>query len=227
MEENLHLNFPEKSSYLFLNGHDGKLELLISPGNSNKLSNDSELIAIICHPHPLHGGTMDNKVVYTIHKALNTVNFTTIRFNYRGVGRSEGSYGDSIGEFDDLMTIINWVKIKKPNCKILLAGFSFGAFIAFKASKEINCLYLISIAPAVQNQDYNNYLPIECPWLLIQGEQDEIVPAQTVLEWVNSLDNKPEIIKLPDASHFFHGCLIDLREAIKSKISLFMQANCS
>ncbi len=204
------IDFPTKDSYLFLTGESGKLELLISPDAHNK----NDKIAIICHPHPLYQGTMDNKVVHTIHKALHSIEFTTIRFNYRGVGRSDGEYGDSIGESQDLRTIINWVQSVQPTSKILLAGFSFGAFIALKESKNINCMQLISVAPAVQNQNYDLYLPIECPWLVIQGEEDEIIPPQLVFDWLDSLEKKPDIIKFPHTGHFFHGELINLRNKI-------------
>lgn len=210
------VSFPKQDSYIFLAGQQGKLELLVSPNNNqNQLYSDNP-IAIICHPHPLYDGTMNNKVVHTIHKALHTVGCETIRFNYSGVGRSEGSYGDSIGESNDLRTIITWLKQIFPDKKIILAGFSFGAFIALNVSKEIDCLQLISVAPAIPNQDYASYMPIDCPWLVIQGEQDEVIPPAKVFDFINQLDKKPDLIKFPTASHFFHGKLIDLREAIIS-----------
>lgn len=209
--------FPEKSSYLFLQGEAGKIELLLTPKNLiNSLHNTIDTVAIICHPHPLHSGTMDNKVVYTLHKTLHSLGCTTIRFNFRGVGRSEGNFDNSIGEYNDLMTIIEWIYEKKPNSKIILAGFSFGAFIALKASKKINCIQLISVAPAIHHQDYTKYMPINCPWLLIQGTQDEIVPSKLVYDWIASLTIKPYVIKFPNAGHFFHGELTELKEKITS-----------
>lgn len=220
MQNNNDINFPDKDCYLFLTGQAGKLELLISPSKNPKFIQNKEVIAIICHPHPLHGGTMDNKVVHTLHKTFSNYGFHTIRFNYRGVKRSEGVYGSSIGEFHDLMTIINWVKTVKPHTKILLAGFSFGSFIALKASKEIDCLHLISIAPAVPNQDYASYMPVTCPWLVVQGNKDEVIAADLVYTFIQTLNQKPDIIEFPDAGHFFHGCLIDLREKITNYLKL-------
>lgn len=208
------IEFPDKTNYLFLDGPSGKLELLASPCKTPSLVTNTEVVAIICHPHPLHEGTMNNKVVHTLHKAFNDYGFNTVRFNFRGVGRSEGTFGNSIGEYEDLLSVIAWVNTVKPNCKIILAGFSFGAFIALKASKDIDCMQLISVAPAVHHQDYVGCMPIKCPWLVIQGEQDEIVPPKQVYQLINSLDNKPDVISFPDATHFFHGKLVELKEKI-------------
>lgn len=212
--KNTETAFPSKNTYLFLQGEAGRLEILISPNDSPRIIDHSDSITIICHPHPMHGGTMDNKVVYTIHKALYGFGSHTIRFNYRGVGRSDGQFDESIGEYKDLLTVINWVKSQKPASKIILAGFSFGAYISLKASKDIDCLQLISVAPAVHHQNYNQHMPINCPWLLLQGDADEIVPPQQVFDWINTLEKKPTLIKFPEVGHFFHGNLIELREAI-------------
>lgn len=206
---NKEIKFPESDTYLFLDGPVGKLELLVSPAATVK-----NQYAIICHPHPLFQGTMNNKVVHTLHKALHSCGFNTIRFNYRGVGRSEGKYGDSIGEIADLRSIVSWLQNQKPNCKILLAGFSFGAYIALNISKEIECVQLISIAPAVPNQDYVNAMPVNCPWLIIQGDADEVIPPKKVFDFIDNLDNKPDLIVFPKTSHFFHGKLIELRETL-------------
>lgn len=217
MTNNKDLHFPDKDNYIFLQGQAGRLELLVSPNTNSSNSGSNKKIAIICHPHPLHQGTMNNKVVHTLHKALYACGFHTIRFNYRGVGRSDGEYGNSIGESADLRVIVDWVKQQIPNCELVLAGFSFGAFIALNISKEVNCKLLISVAPAVQNQDYSSAMPVTCPWLVVQGEKDEIIAPNLVFEFLNSLDetgNKPDLIRFPDASHFFHGKLIELRDNI-------------
>lgn len=214
---NQNIFFPTKQNYLLLKGNAGNIELLISPANP-KIPKIPEIVAIICHPHPLHCGTMDNKVVYTTHKALSNIGCHTIRFNFRGVGHTEGIHDNGLGETEDLLTIISWVNTVKPHCKIILAGFSFGAFIAFKASQSDiftdpqQLLCLISIAPAVTNQNYNQ--SISKPWLIIQGEQDEIVPAHLVFQWAESLIPKPELVKFADTGHFFHGRLPDLKAVI-------------
>ena len=219
--------FPSKDSTIILEGAAGSLELLVSPskitntGNVSKINNSSteEIVAIICHPHPLHQGTMNNKVVYTTHSAFSSLGFNTIRFNFRGVGKSAGVHDHGVGETEDLITIINWIKAIKPECKLILAGFSFGAFIALKASKVFDCLLLVSIAPAVSNQDYRSMLPVECPWLILQGEDDEIIPPKMVFDLVDellgsSLEHPLKLIKFPNVGHFFHGALTDLKTEI-------------
>lgn len=134
---NKSIEFPKQDAYLFLTGESGKLELLVSVSKLNNNHSLDEKIAIICHPHPLFQGTMNNKVVHTIHKALHSIGFTTIRFNYRGVGRSDGEYGNSIGESTDLRTIIEWVQALKPDCKILLQVFLLGHLLLLKKAKTL------------------------------------------------------------------------------------------
>ncbi|MBP9722260.1 MAG: alpha/beta fold hydrolase [Gammaproteobacteria bacterium] len=222
--------FPESEKYLFLPGEAGKIELLISPKPSSDSSNNSNtnknICAIICHPHPLFSGTMDNKVVYTTHKALYYFGCHTIRFNFRGVGRSEGQHDSGVGETRDLLQIISWLGTEKPGYQIILAGFSFGAYIALKAAQALETapngqeiLCLISIAPAVHHQDYKLYLPVNCPWLIIQGCEDEIVPAELVFDLVSQAETKSmlasiTLIKFPETSHFFHGKLPDLKNCL-------------
>tara|TARA_R110000868_G_scaffold124730_4_gene329542 strand:+ start:9603 stop:10277 length:675 start_codon:yes stop_codon:yes gene_type:complete len=215
-KENTYLkSYPEKSIFGFINGNAGQIETVI---NTAKDQNNSEYIAIICHPHPLHGGTMHNKVVHTASKSFNELGFDTIRFNYRGVGKSTGEFGNSIGESDDLQSVIHWLKKYKPNTKLILAGFSFGSFIALSCAQntENNCHALISIAPAVNHQDYNQYMPMDknLPWLLIHGTKDEIIDLNIVTNWIDTLSIKPEVQLFTDATHFFHGYLIDLKKTI-------------
>lgn len=223
--------FPTKDATIMLAGAAGLLELLVSPSkltntNNDTLNNSSseEIVAIICHPHPLHQGTMNNKVVYTTHSALSSLGCHTIRFNFRGVGKSTGVHDYGNGETADLITIINWIKALKPECKLILAGFSFGAFIALKASKVFDCLTLISIAPAVSNQNYQQELPLTCPWLILQGEDDEVIPPKMVFDLVNEfLETKLEyplkLIKFPNVGHFFHGALTDLKAEITNYLT--------
>lgn len=192
---------------LLLPGPAGVLEAIVT-------STNTENVAIVCHPHPLYGGTMNNKVVTTTCKALQTLGLTTIRFNYRGVGASTGEFGNFVGETADLLAIIEWVQnsIEKP--RLWLAGFSFGAYIAAQGALQRSELVeqLISIAPAVNHADFSPFTVIKCPWLIIQGTADEIVPAVEVRAWAEQLPAK--LVEIPGASHFFHGKLIELRDII-------------
>jgi len=145
-----------------LNGPTGKLEALYSPATKN-----AKHTAIICHPHPLYGGTMHNKVVYTLHKTLKNLNINTIRFNFRGVGNSEGYYDHGQGEINDAATAYQWTKEQNPNTEIILAGFSFGAYISTILSQNVNTKLLITIAPPIERFNFKDTNP-KCPWLIIQ-----------------------------------------------------------
>ena len=178
------------------------------------LEQKARAVAVICHPHPLHSGTMNNKVITTLAKIFDKIGLATIRFNFRGVGQSEGKYGNSIGECDDLLAVHSWAKKQKISNNFVLAGFSFGSYICCRASRTIAPIALITVAPAITNQDYEDYPNSDCPWWLIQGDLDEITPSNEVYEWANSKKNPPNIIKIPDASHFFHGKLGELEEKL-------------
>ncbi len=173
-------------------------------------------VAVICHPHPPDGGSMTNKVVSTLAKAFVDCGYIALRFNFRGVGQSEGAYDNGSGELDDCLAVIAWLKKARLNVTIALAGFSFGSWVALKAAeREVPCL-MISIAPPVGFRDFSDVRPQNCPWLAIQGEADEIVDAKGVLRWLSAQTPMPEIIMMPDTSHFFHGKLLPLREHVKS-----------
>lgn len=209
------LFFPAGETSFIIPGPQGQLESLVySAGDSNR-------VAIICHPHPLFQGTMNNKVVYTLSRAFQNAGITAIRFNYRGVGNSTGTFGDSIGEVEDLLAVMAWVKEKVPSVEFYLAGFSFGAFIAASGAACGNCIQLFSIAPAVTNQPYNALPKINCPWVVIQGEADEVIAAESVYEWfehAKSHQSSLKLIKMPGASHFFHGELITLRSLVEENL---------
>ncbi len=193
-----------------IRGPEGQLEILVSEPTEEKRS----AWAIVCHPHPLYGGTMHNKVVSTLAKTYHTMGATTVRFNFRGVGRSEGSFDHGNGELDDLMAVIDWVQQAGMKREIWLAGFSFGAFIAAKAAAQLPVNKLVTVAPAVQHFPMSEIAPIICPWVLVQGERDDVVLPDAVFEWAENRDPKPIIIRFPEAGHFFHGQLSELRERI-------------
>lgn len=195
---------------LFINGPVGQLEVLTyQPTVISK-----PIIAVICHPHPLFGGTMHNKVVYTIARAFKDMGILTVRFNFRGVGLSAGSYDAGLGETEDLIAILKWLQIIHPDHAIWLAGFSFGSYVAARATKQWPIEQLISVGPPVQNFNFKELPPFNCPWLVIQGDADEVVLPDAVFSWLDSLSEPPRLIRMQGASHFFHGRLIELREEI-------------
>jgi alpha/beta superfamily hydrolase len=177
------------------------------------LSGLRRAIAVVCHPHPQQGGTMTNKVVHTLARACNEVGVPTVRFNYRGVGNSEGSYDDGIGETDDALAVIDWARTRWPETPLWLAGFTFGGGVALRASVRMPIARLITVAPAAAREEAPPVLP-DCPWLLVQGDADEVIPAAMVLAWAKSLSVTPDIRVLEGAGHFFHGRLIELRKVV-------------
>lgn len=203
--------FPKNDTTFLIAGSVGKLEVMTtSPENIEK-----SVIGIVCHPHPLRGGTMHNKVVTAIVKAFDQLGLKTVRFNFRGVGKSEGKYDNAIGETDDLKTIIKWVRNNHPNNEIWLAGFSFGAYIAAKVTNTDHTIAkLITIAPALNHANYVSLTNIICPWWLIVGRQDELVPFTDVATFVNNSPVAIKFIPVEEATHFFHGVLIKLREIL-------------
>jgi len=205
--------FPAGEATIFLNGAVGKLETLTSmPASICK-----DPIVVICHPHPLFGGTMHNKVVYTIARAFKELQIRTVRFNFRGVGTSTGEYAHGIGETEDLLAILQWIKQVSPAAPIWLAGFSFGSYVAARAAKVWPIAQLISVAPPIQNFDFKALPPFTCPWLVIQGERDEVVAPESVFAWLDNLvdaENPPHIIRMAESSHFFHGKLVELRQIL-------------
>lgn len=194
-----------------IDGPAGKLECIIELPREE---DDAGILVVICHPHPLYGGTMTNKVVTTIARTLRKLGCVAVRFNYRGVGNSEGEYGNAVGEVDDLLAVVKWAGEKHPDRTLWLAGFSFGAYVAAKGATLLDAKQLISVAPSVENMDYQGLPPITIPWLVIQGDADEVVSAPAVYDYVESLPNRPTLIKIPEVGHFFHSRLLDLDRAL-------------
>lgn len=174
--------------------------------------------AVVCHPHPLHGGTMKNKVVTTVARACNELGLPTLRFNFRGVGASEGTFDDGRGETDDTLAVIAAGRERWPAAAVWLAGFSFGGYVALSAAArlELPPRQLITVAPALDRYfKQAGDVPVpRCPWLLVQGDADEVIDAKAVLALAGSLVPPPRIVVLPGVGHFFHGNLGQVREAV-------------
>ncbi|MEP6546804.1 MAG: alpha/beta hydrolase [Gammaproteobacteria bacterium] len=174
--------------------------------------------AVVCHPHPLYGGTMDNKVVTTVARALQDLGMPTLRFNFRGVGASAGAFDRGIGETDDADAIAAWGAVRWPGRTLVIAGFSFGAYVALRLAQRRPPRRLISIAPAIQRFDEAGTAVPRCPWLLVQGDADEVVDPAAVIAWATRLAPKPQLVVLPGVGHFFHGRLHELRDIVTDAI---------
>lgn len=197
---------------LTLNGPAGQLEgLLDAPAQC-----DGSRVAVICHPHPVYGGTMSNKVVHTLAKVCNELGVLSVRFNFRGVGASEGRYDEGRGETLDTLAVIRWVQERWPSAKLWLGGFSFGGAIALRAAAQVQPPpeRIVTVAPAIGRIDLSGLALPTYPWLIVQGDRDELVDARGVQAWAEGLDPKPELALLPGVDHFFHGRLNDLRDAV-------------
>jgi alpha/beta superfamily hydrolase len=203
---------------LSLKGQAGALETILEdpgvPGTS---------YAVICHPHPLFGGTMENKVVTTVARALRESGIPTLRFNFRGVGASGGAFDQGAGETADADAVASWGAEHWPGRTLVAAGFSFGGYVALRLaqlreSQQREPRLLITIAPAVQRFDAHSTAPPRCPWLVVQGDADDVVDPAAVIDWVNSLDPKPQLLVMPGVGHFFHGRLQELRDAVMATV---------
>jgi alpha/beta superfamily hydrolase len=202
----------EKESKITIAGPVGNLESALSRGDSDAPLAVLNAVVIVCHPHPQHGGTMDNKVVTTLMRTYRDLGVHVLRFNFRGVGGSEGEFDNAVGELDDLSAVIRWAKNNLPKSPLLLAGFSFGSSIAARASYSVDeLLHLTLVAPPVERYEYDRDGVFNAPVCVVQGDKDERVIAQGVYDWVVHLQSSAELIRYPETGHFFHGYLAQLK----------------
>jgi uncharacterized protein len=197
-----------RPEHVSIAGQAGALEAIVEdPGGQGPS------YGVICHPHPLYGGTMDNKVVTTVARALQETGIPTLRFNFRGVGASAGEFDQGVGETADADAVAAWGAERWAGRSLVIAGFSFGGYVALRLAQQRLPRCLITIAPAVQGFAASTAVP-RCPWLVVQGDADELVDPSGVIDWVNTLDPKPRLLVLPGVGHFFHGRLRELRDAV-------------
>ena len=213
--------FPQaKQTSGVIKGPSGDLEML----TTFPVQPELPYVAVICHPHPLHQGTMHNKVVTTLAKSVLS-QLPTVRFNFRGVMGSAGDYGEGIGEQDDLGAVLEWVKQVLPTHQLLLMGFSFGGYVAASvANKRHDIDHLITVAPALRLGHFNQFTDVSCPWLVVYGDQDDVVSV----EGLRSLVDNPPVLTLRGqilcgAGHFFHGRLLDLQQCVANDLARFIQ----
>ncbi len=157
---------------------------------------------------------MDNKVTHTLARALQELGLPTVRFNFRGVGRSTGEFAAGIGETDDAIAVIDWSLARWPGAAVWLAGFSFGASVAVRACAARPAAVLVTVAPAIQRLETGPTPGPATRWLLIQGDQDELVSHEAVIAWARQQSVPPRVTLLPGVTHFFHGSLQEMKAAI-------------
>ena len=202
---------------LQLDGPSGALEALYLPVP------DARGLALICHPNPVKGGTMLNKVVSTLQRTARDAGYSTLRFNYRGVGASAGSHDMHMGEVDDAEAASDWLRAQHPELPLSLLGFSFGGFVAAALGGRLEARgqqleHIFMVAPAVMRLDDNVALPQSGTLTLIQPEDDEVVPPAAVYAWSEALARPHELLKVAECGHFFHGRLTDLKELVSTRL---------
>ncbi|MBP6676608.1 MAG: alpha/beta fold hydrolase [Vitreoscilla sp.] len=168
-------------------------------------------VVVICHPHPQHGGTMDNKVAQTLARAFVQLGYRAVRFNFRGVGASEGAWDEGRGEVDDALAVI--AAVREPGRPLALAGFSFGGYVASQAAARLAAgapvERLVLIGPATRNFDV---AAVPADTLVVHGEADDVVPLQATLDWARP-QHLPVVV-VPGVGHFFHGQLSLLKSIV-------------
>jgi alpha/beta superfamily hydrolase len=166
-------------------------------------------LAVLCHPHPQHGGTMDNKVVQTLARACVQTGWRSVRFNFRGVGASGGAWDEGRGEIDDALAVIQ--ALRQSDEPLLLGGFSFGGFVASQAAQRVQPVpqRLVLVGPATSRFDV---APVPADTLVVHGEHDEVVPLSATLDWARP--QSLPVVVVPGGGHFFHGQLPLLKSIV-------------
>ena len=204
---------------LFLAGPAGRLEALLNAG-----SPDATHAAVVCHPHPLYGGTLHNKVVFHTTKALNSFGFPVLRFNFRGTGLSEGEHSSGVGEVEDVRAALDWLE-REFTLPVIFAGFSFGAVVGLRAAytdDRVSALIALGL-PAVPVEDRNEdriydfeFLRV-CtkPKLFVSGSRDQFAPKGKLEALVSTFADPKRLVRIEAGDHFFEGRLKEMRTAIE------------
>ena len=220
---------PEASSIrsLFLAGPAGRLEALLNAGSP--AATDA---AVVCHPHPLYGGTLHNKVVFHAMKALTSLGFPVLRFNFRGTGLSEGEHSSGIGEVEDVRAALDWLE-REFTLPVIFAGFSFGAAVGLRAAygdDRVRALIALGL-PAVRSADrmddrvYDFDFLRTCtkPKLFVNGSRDQFAPKGKLEALVNTFADQKELVRIEAGDHFFEGRLKEMRETIERWVKTLTQ----
>ena len=188
------------SKKIFIDGPAGLLECLWLPAGSEGL----DCFVILCHPHPLYGGTMETKLVARSAKILSQSGFHTLRFNFRGVGRSEGSWAEGEGELNDLNSVLDYIISRFPGSRIAVFGFSFGAWIGLNVgSNRSDVEALVAVAPPVQDAPFDSCEKSIKPKLVVYAGRDSVVDRRELVAWTSSLKGLTKVIEIPEADHLF------------------------
>lgn len=196
---------PRNAERLIVEGPVGGLEVVIDAPSTSPRG-----VALICHPHPLQGGTLDNKVAHTLAKAFHAMGYVATRFNFRGVGRSVGTFDEGIGETEDALAVLRHARTRFGEAlPVALAGFSFGSFVQTRVASHVKPEGLVLVGPAV-NRFPLQRVPAET--IVVHGEEDDVVPLADVLAWARP--QELPVVVFPGCGHFFHGRLLQLARIV-------------
>ncbi len=202
------------------NGPDGRIE-----GRFHQSANKNAPAALVLHPHPLYGGTMNNKVVYSLYEAFKNNGFTVLRMNFRGVGRSQGTFDNGVGELADAATALDWMQSQNPDISnFWISGFSFGAWIAMQLMMRRPEIQAFAVAaPPINKYDFSFLSPCPAHGIVVQGDQDSIVSEQMVSDFVDRLTKQKntdiDYQIIFGADHFFREKTDELKEVISNYVA--------
>lgn len=206
---------------IILSGAEGRLEAKL-----HKADNSDAPVALVLHPHPLYGGTMNNKVVYNIYHSFVDAGFTVLRFNFRGVGKSSGKFDNGVGELIDAATVLDWLQTTFADAKSYwVSGFSFGSWIAMQLlMRRPELKQFVAVSPPVAQYDFSFLSPCPTSGLIIQGDKDSVVSVDEVSNFVDRISTQRNITIdyniIANADHFFRNNLPDLREITTSYLKI-------
>ncbi len=202
---------------VIFNGAEGRIE-----GRYHHSKDHSAPIALLLHPHPQHGGTMNNKVVYALYQSFVKRGFSTLRFNFRGVGRSQGQFDNGPGELSDAATALDWAQTYNPNAQTCwIAGFSFGAWVAMQLMmRRPEISGFISIAPPASIHDFSFLAPCPASGMILHGDKDDMVPQSSVDKLTQKLQKQKNIEidyrTIKGCDHFFQNHLKEMNSHVES-----------
>jgi alpha/beta superfamily hydrolase len=199
-------------------GPAGKLEAIYKPGDSERTTPRHG--AVVCHAHPLHGGTMHFKLIFRIARAFDELGFPTLRFNFRGVGGSHGSFDEGRGEREDVYTAVDWLAERHPDIPLIVAGFSFGAWTGMPVGcAHPNVSHVVGLGVPVRAFKLNEMTTCSKPKLIVQGTSDEFGPMAQLNSWYADLPEPKRLVRIENADHFFEGKREEMAAAITDYFS--------